>query len=241
MFQITRWAGRNPALVRFIILPILFYVQCRMAFVLGAEMFFEGTTFSIPFLLAMLFINVGVCLVYPFNAKELIHKYYYRLKAMQLVACLSAAALWGFIGNQTAAYFEHVRMAEHSIQPTMSYPFSVLAVTLTSTPVGETESSMLTTKTVFKKYFKNAIAKIKKSTLLSPKADKSAKVLLVILGIILLGAGIVVLVCGIQCGGAAGSVALGVIGGLAILGLGIWALIGGFRRAFRMMKRPVVN
>lgn len=241
MFQITRWAGRYPALVRFIILPILFYIQCRMAFVLGAEMFFDGTTFSIPFLLAMLFINVGVCLVYPFNAKELIHKYYYRLKAMQLVACLSAAALWGFIGNQTAAYFEHVRMAEHSIQPTMSYPFSVLAVTLTSTTVGETESSMLTTKTIFKKYFKNAIAKIKKSALLSPKADKSAKVLLIILGIILLGAGIVVLVCGIQCGGASGSVALGVIGGLALLGLGIWALIGGFRRAFRMMKRPVVN
>jgi len=241
MFQVTKWAGRNPALVRFIILPILFYVQCRMAFVLGAEMFFEGTTFSIPFLLSILFVNIGVCLVYPFNARELIHKYYYRLKAMQLVACLSAAALWGFIGNQTAAYFEHVRMTEHSVQPTMSYPFSVLAVTITSTTVGETESSMLTTKTVFKKYFKNAVAKIKKTFFTTSTADRSAKVLLMVLGILLLGIGVVVLVCGIECGGSSGAIALAIIGGLAILGLGIWALIGSFRRAFRMMKRPVVN
>ncbi|RYU94816.1 hypothetical protein [Emticicia agri] len=241
MFTLTKWAGKHPTLVRFIILPVLFYIQCRMAFVLGAEMFFEGTSLSIAFLLAMFIINIGICVVYPFNAKELIHKYYYRLKVMQLVACLSAAGLWGFIGNQTAAYYEHVRIAEMGIKPTYSYPFSILAVTLTNTTVGESESSMLTTKTVFKNYFKNAIAKIKKSTLLRPKADQSAKVLLIILGIILLGLGIVVLVCGIQCGGASGSVALGVIGGLALLGLGIWALVGGFRRAFRMMKRPVVN
>ncbi|MFD2521158.1 hypothetical protein [Emticicia soli] len=241
MFQISRWAGRNPALVRFIILPILFYVQCRMAFVLGAEMFFEGTTLSIPFLLAMLFINIGVCLVYPFNARELMHKFYYRLKVMQLVACFSSAALWGFIGNQTAAYFEHVRMAEHSIQPTMNYPFSVLAVTITSTTVGETESSMLTTKTVFKKYFKNAVAKIKKTFFTTTTVDRSAKVLLMVLGIVLLGIGVVVLVCGIECGGSSGAIALAIIGGLALLGLGIWALIGGFRRAFRMMKRPMVN
>ncbi|RFS14826.1 hypothetical protein [Emticicia sp. C21] len=241
MYQITRWAGKHPTLVRFIILPILFYVQCRMAFVLGAEMFFQGTSFSIPFLLTVVVINIGVCLAYPFNAKELIHKYYYQLKAMQLVACLSAATLWGFIGNQTAAYFENVRMAELGVKPVYSYPFSVLAVTLTNNTLGESESSMLTTKSVFKNYFKNAIAKIKKSTLLRPKADGAAKVLLVILGILLLAAGIVVLVCGIQCGSAGGGVALGVIGGLALLGLGVWALVGGFRKAFRMMRRPMVN
>lgn len=228
-------------LVRFIILPVLFYIQCRMAFVLGAEIFFQGTSLTIAFFLSMFIINIGICLVYPFNAKELIHKFYYRLKAMQLVACLSAAALWGFVGNQTAAYFENVRMAEFGVQPTMNYPFSALAVTLTSSTVGETESSMLTTKTVFKNYFKNAIAKIKKSVFSRPKADQSARILLVILGIILMAGGIVVLVCGIQCGSAAGSVALGVIGGLALIGLGVWALIGGFRRAFRMMKRPVVD
>lgn len=241
MYNITRWAGRHPMLVRFIILPILFYIQCRIAFVLGAEMFFQGTSFSIAFFLLMFAINIGVCLAYPFNAKELIHKFYYRLKVIQLVACLSAAALWGFIGNQTAAYFEHVRMAELGLQPTMNYPFSVLAVTITSKTVGESESSMLTTKTVFKNYFKGAIAKIKKSVFFRPKADRSARVLLIVLGIILLSGGIVVLVCGIQCGSAAGSVALGVIGGLALMGLGIWALIGGFRKAFRMMKAPVVN
>ncbi|GAB3509801.1 hypothetical protein GCM10027442_17570 [Emticicia fontis] len=204
-------------------------------------MFFQGTSLSVAFLLTTVVINIGVCMAYPFNAKELIHKFYYRLKVMQLVACLSAAALWGFIGNQTAAYFEHVRMAELSVKPTYSYPFAILAVTLSSTTVGESESSMLTTKTIFKNYFKNAIAKIKKSSLFRPKADSAAKVLLVILGIILVGFGIVVLVCGIQCGSAAGSVALGVIGGLALIGLGVWALIGGFRRAFRMMRRLVVN
>lgn len=241
MFQITRWAGRHPLLVRFIILPILFYIQCRMAFVLGAEMFFQGTSFSLAFLLVTVVINIGVCLAYPFNAKELIHKFYYPLKVMQLVACLSAATLWGFIGNQTAAYFENVRMTELGIKPVYTYPFSTLAVTLTNSTLGESESSMLTTKTVFKNYFKNAIAKIKKSTLFSPKADGAAKILLVILGIILVGFGIVVLVCGIQCGSAGGGVALGVIGGLALLGLGVWALVGGFRRAFRMMKRPIVN
>lgn len=243
MFQITRWAGRHPTLVRFIILPILFYVQCRMAFVLGAEMFFRGTSFSIAFLLTVAVINIGVCLAYPFNAKELIHKYYYQLKVMQLVACLSAATLWGFIGNQTAAYFENVRMAELGVKPVYTYPFSILAVTLTNNTVGEAESSMLTTKSVFKNYFKNSIAKIKKSVLFrpNPKADGATKVLLIILGIILLGSGIVVLVCGIQCGSAGGGVALGVIGGLALLGLGVWALVGGFRKAFRMMKRPVVN
>ena len=242
MFHITRWAGNHPTLVRFIILPILFYIQCRMAFVLGAEMFFQGTSFSIAFLLAMFVVNLGVCLVYPFNARALIHKFYYQLKVVQLVACLSAAALWGFIGNQTAAYFEHVRMAELGVKPVYSYPFSVLAVTLTNSTVGETESSMLTTKSVFKNYFKKAIAKIKKSTLLHPKTtNQSAKVLLIILGIILLGLGIVVLVCGIECGSAGGAVALGVIGGLALIGLGVWALVGGFRKAFRMMQRPVVN
>ncbi|MBA4853536.1 hypothetical protein [Emticicia sp. BO119] len=243
MFQITRWAAKHPTLVRFIILPILFYIQCRMAFVLGAEMFFQGTIFTIAFFLTMVVINVGVCLAYPFNAKELIHRFYYRLKVMQLVACISAAALWGFIGNQTAAYFEHVRLAELNIKPTYSYPFSVLAVTLSNSTLEERESSMLTTKSVFKNYFKNAIAKIKKSTLFrpNPKADQATKILLIILGIILLGAGIVVLVCGIQCGSAGGGVALGVIGGLALLGLGIWALVGGFRKAIRMMKRPVVN
>jgi small-conductance mechanosensitive channel len=212
-----------------------------MAFVLGAELFFQGTSFSIASLLTIVIINIGVCLAYPFNAKELIHKFYYQLKIMQLVACLSAATLWGFIGNQTAAYFENVRMAELGVKPVYNYPFSILAVTLTSNTLGESESSMLTTKSVFKKYFKNAIAKIKKSTLLHPKADGAAKVLLIILGIILLGAGIVVLVCGIQCGSAGGGVALGVIGGLALLGLGVWALVGGFRKAFRMMRRPVVN
>ena len=241
MFHITKWAGKHPTLVRFIILPILFYIQCRMAFVLGAEIFFEGTSLSIAFLLAMFVINIGVCFAYPFNAKELIHKFYYRLKVMQLVACLSAAGLWGFIGNQTAAYFENVRMSELGIRPTYSYPFSVLAVTLTNTTVGKSESSMLTTKTVFRNYFKNAIAKIKKSVFNRPKVDQAAKVLLVILGIILVGFGIVVLVCGIQCGSAAGSVALGVIGGLALIGLGVWALVGGFRRAFRMMRQPAVN
>jgi hypothetical protein len=241
MFQITRWAGKHPTLVRFIILPILFYIQCRMAFVLGAEIFFQGTSLSVAFLLTVFVINIGVCLLYPFNAKELIHRFYYRLKVMQFVACMSAAGLWGFIGNQTAAYFEHVRLAELGVKPVYAYPFSVLAVTLTNTTIGESESSMLTTKTIFKKYFKNAITKIKKSTLLRPKADQSAKILLVILGIILVGFGIVVLVCGIQCGSAAGSVALGVIGGLALIGLGVWALVGGFRRAFRMMKNPVVH
>lgn len=241
MFEITRWAGKHPTLVRYIILPVLFYIQCRIAFVLGAEVFFQGTSFSIAFFLLMLVINIGICLAYPFNAKELIHKFYYRLKVMQLVACLSAAAMWGFIGNQTAAYFEHVRMADLGLKPAMSYPFSVLAVTLTNTTVAESESSMLTTKTVFKSYFKNAIAKIKKSVFFRPKVDQSAKILLAILGIILISGGIVVLVCGIQCGSAAGSVALGVIGGLALIGLGVWALIGGFRRAFRMMKRPDVN
>lgn len=241
MFHITKWAGKHPMLVRFVILPILFYIQCRMAFILGAEIFFQGTSFTIVFFLTAFVINIGVCVAYPFKAKELIYKFYYKLKMMQLVACLSAATLWGFIGNQTAAYFEHVRMAELGVKPAYSYPFSVLAVTLTNSTLGESESSMLTTKIFFKNYFKNAIAKIKKSTLFRPKADQSAKILLVILGIILVGFGIVVLVCGIQCGSAGGSVALGVIGGLALVGLGVWALVGGFRRAFRMMKRPVVG
>ncbi|WP_337040820.1 hypothetical protein [Emticicia sp. 17c] len=241
MFKITKWAGKHPTLVRFVILPVLFYVQCRMAFVLGAEMFFQGQSLSVSFLLIAFTIHILVALVYPYNAKELIHKFYYRLKTMQLVACVSAAAMWGFIGNQTAAYFENVRIAELELHPNVGYPFSAVAVTVTSNTVGESQSSMLTTKTYFKKYFKNVIVKIKKSVLNKPKTSDSAKALLVILGIILMAFGIVVLVCGIQCGGAAGAVALGVLGGLALLGLGIWALVGGFRRAIKMMRREAVH
>jgi len=55
------------------------------------------------------------------------------------------------------------------------------------------------------------------------------KALGIILGAIGIAAGLVVLVCGIQCGGASGTVALGVIGGLALIGLGIWALVATFK------------
>jgi len=237
MLQITKWAGKHPTLVRFIILPILFYIQCRMAFVLGAEMFFKDNFLTLGFLAAMFAINIVVCFAYPRNARALMHKHYYKLKTMQLVACISAAGMWGFVGNQTAAYFESTPYNEISLQSNLAFPFSALAVTVTSNTVENSESTMLTTKKVFKNYFKNAIAKIKKATLARPKADGSARVLLIILGILLLGFGVAVLVCGIQCGGASGSVALGIIGGIALLGLGIWALVGGFKRAIRMLRK----
>lgn len=234
MLKVTKWAGKHPTFIRFIVLPILFYIQCRMAFILGAEMFFQDNFLSIGFLISMFVINIGICFIYPLNPKEVIYKSYYRLKAMQLIACISAAGMWAFVGNQTAAYFDNAPTQEITLQSNLSYPFSALAVSVSTAE--RHESTMLTTKKVFRNYFKNAISKIKHSTLLRPKAEGSARVLLIILGILLMGFGIVVLVCGIQCGGASGSVALGVIGGIVLLGLGIWAIVGGVRKAMRAFR-----
>lgn len=242
MLTITRWAGRHPLFVRAVLLPILFYIQGRLAFIAGANLFFDGLLLSESWVWLMVGIIWIAAFMYPEKAKEIMKTAYWRVKGLEWVACTAAFGLWLFIGNQMAQRYEgnpiarqevrsvalvvagfsserisneSERTDERKIDSDRSAPLSVEKKTL---------SSRITK--AYHQYFKNAVKAIKQKRAAKQGLPLGVGIVLGVLGI---GLGIVILVCGIQCGSTGGGIALGVIGGLALIGLGIWALIAGLR------------
>ena len=228
MLIITRWAGRHPLLVRVVLLPILFYLQGRLAFVAGADLFFKGVSLPVYWVWGMIGIIWAATLMYPHNAKHLLHTAYWRIKGMELVACTAAFGLWLYAGNMMARQFES-DLAGTQHYSTVSI-ITVSAVAAEESPtITKERSSDNKLKKAYRRYFKNAVYKIKNK----PANSSMPTGLAIALGVLGVGLGIVVLVCGIGCGTSGGGVALAVVGGIALVGLGIWALIAGLRKTSR--------
>ena len=242
MITITRWAGRHPLFVRAVLLPILFYIQGRLAFIAGANLFFDGLLLPESWVWGMVGIIWVAAFMYPENAKEIIKTAYWRVKGLEWIACTAAFGLWLFIGNQMSQRYEgnqtahqaprsvalitagfgserisneSERIDERKIDNTRSAPLSV-----------EKKSLSSRIAKAYDHYFRNAIKTIKQKRAAKQGLPLGVGIALGVLGI---GLGIVILVCGIQCGSTGGGIALGVIGGLALIGLGVWALIAGLR------------
>ena len=242
MINITRWAGRHPLFVRIVLLPILFYLQGRLAFVAGANLFFDGLSLPAYWVWAMIGILWVAAFIYPENAKEIMRAAYWRIKGLEWVACTAAFGLWFYAGNQMAQQYEGVSTATQmeSQLPKTAALFSerVMSeeVPAKESKVEKNSSERITVDKekrtdnklvkAYRQYFKNAISTIKHGH--GKQGIPTA--LGIVLGVIGIGLGIVILVCGIQCGGTGGGIALGVIGGLALIGLGVWALIAGLRK-----------
>lgn len=226
--QITRWAGRHRTLIRFFVLPVVFYFFGRMAFILGGEFYFWGVTIPEISVYGLTAIMIIAAWFYPKNPRQAIHQLYWKMKGLEFTVCMASFFLWMYIGNQTVQYFDPMLstapVAHSDIHLTR---FSSSSNTAESTSKSETFAQ--SAKRGFFNYFKNSSRLIKSKSLLTPKSERMPKALGIILGAIGIAAGLVVLVCGIQCGGASGTVALGVIGGLALIGLGIWALVAAFK------------
>lgn len=222
MIAATRWAGKHPLFVRIVLLPILFYLQGRLAFIAGARLFFDGVSLPAYWIWSMLAIIWVATFVYPANARSILYTDYWRIKGLEWIACIAACGLWFYVGNQMAQRFEGI--------PTKTQ--STIAVTMAGIVTSESTASETEPandnrlKKAYRSYFKNAIKEIKRTH----RAQKFPLAVGLILGILGIGVGIAVIVCGIQCGSAGGATALTVISGLALVGLGIWALVAGLSR-----------
>ena len=236
MINITRWAGKHPYLVRFVLLPILFYSQGRLGFATGAHLFFGGITLSPYWLWGMMAVLWMITFIYPNNARALLYTAYWRIKGLEWIACTAAFALWVYAGNQMAGQIQTDLANIEPAMPMRSVAMAGLAFSATRSEVRPSETSEVrpseteiksenTLRKAYRSYFKKAIKRIRRTH----RSQTMPLALGILLGVLGIGLGIVVLVCGIQCGGMGGAVALGVIGGLAFAGLGIWALIAGLR------------
>lgn len=228
--QITRWAGRHRVLIRFFVLPVVFYFFGRMAFILGGEFYFWG--YSIPEIsvYGLTAVMIIAAWFYPKNPRQAIHQLYWKMKGLEFTVCLASFFLWMYIGNQTVRYFDPMlSTSATSALPSGIHLTSFSSTSNTQTTTSHNETFAKSAKRGVFNYFKNSSRLIKAKSFLTPKSERMPKALGIILGAIGIAAGLVVLVCSIQCGGASGSVALGVIGGLALIGLGIWALVAAFK------------
>jgi hypothetical protein len=169
-------------------------------------------------MIAILWITTSI---YPANARALLHTAYWRIKGLEWIACTAAFGLWFYAGNQMA---RQVDGNTTRIEPTVTVAGLVVSESrsdiTTLEPDAKHENKL---KKAYRNYFKNAINRIKRTH----RSQKMPLGLGIALGVIGIGLGIVFLVCGIQCGSTGGAVALGVIGGIALAGLGIWALVAG--------------
>ncbi len=227
--KITRWAGHHRILIRFFVLPVAFYFFGRMAFVLGGQFYFWGYTIPEVTVYALTALMIAAAWLYPKNPRQVIYQLYWKIKGLEFAVCMASFFLWMYIGNQTVHYFDPML---NTASAPVSSPFQLTGLSSTASETAKGTGNETVTKAAkrgFFNYFKNATRAIKSKSLLKPKSERMPTALGVILGAIGIAAGIVVLVCGIQCGGASGSVALGIIGGLALIGLGIWALVAAFK------------
>ena len=226
MYAITRWAGRHPWLVRLFIVPVLFYFHSRIAFILGAELYFDRIQLPYAWVWAMIGILAITTLVYPANARELLRRRYWRIKSLEAIGCMTAFGLWVYVGNQTADYFEN---ETRPVRAAIAQSAREGSLALSERPATEERGIFAPVKRLVKDYHRGAIARIK-----AAKGQRTAASAgLIVLSVLAIGVGIAMLVCTIQCGSGSGAVALGVIGGLALLGLGIWALVRGLRSTAR--------
>lgn len=231
MYAITRWAGRHPWLVRLLIVPVLFYFHSRIAFILGAELYFDDRLLPYAWVWTMISILAVTTLAYPPNARELLRRSYWRVKCLEAIGCLTAFGLWVYVGNHTAEYFE---TEARTVPAAATGVVRQGSLYLSERPSTEERGFFAPVKRAIKNYHRGAIARIK-----AAKGQRTAaNAGLIVLGILGIGVGIVMLVCTVQCGSGSGAVALGVIGGLALLGLGIWALVRGLRSAARRVVSP---
>lgn len=222
MITITRWAGKHPLFVRIVLLPILFYIQGRLAFIAGARLFFDGVSLSTYWVWGMMAIIWVATFVYPADARSILHTDYWRIKGLEWIACTAGFGLWLYAGNQMAQRFEGVPIKTQS-----AVTMGIAAVATSESVTVETETkSDNKLKKAYRNYFKNAVRQIKRTH----RSQKIPMALGIVLGILGIGLGIAVIVCGIQCSSAGGATALGVISGLALIGLGVWALVAGLRR-----------
>ena len=167
---------------------------------------------------------------YPKNPRQAIHQFYWKMKGLEFAVCMASFILWMYIGNQTVQYFDPILSTAAAPASHFNIHFTSLSSTSnTAESTSESKTFAQSAKRGFFNYFKNSSRLIKSKSFLTPKSERMPKALGIILGAIGIAAGLVVLVCGIQCGGASGTVALGVIGGLALIGLGIWALVAAFK------------
>ena len=228
--QITRWAGRHRVLIRFFVLPVVFYFFGRMAFILGGEFYFWGYTIPEISVYGLTAVMIIAAWFYPKNPRQAIHQFYWKMKGLEFTVCMASFFLWMYIGNQTVQYFDPMlNTASTPIIPTAIHLTSFSSTSNREANSSGSETFTKSAKRGFFNYFKNSSHLIKSKSFLTPKSERMPKALEIILGAIGIAAGLVVLVCGIQCGGASGTVALGVIGGLALIGLGIWALVAAFK------------
>ena len=228
--QITRWAGHHRVLIRFFLLPIAFYFFGRMAFILGGELYYWNYGIPETVVYGLTAIMIAAAWFYPKHPRQVIYQLYWKIKGLEFTVCLASFFLWVYIGHQTVQYFDPlITPISTSILPLPIHLTAFSSSENTVTSESETKTLPQKAKRSFFNYFKNSTRLIKAKSRLMPKSDRMPVALGVILGAIGIAAGIVVLVCGIQCGGASGSVALGVIGGLALIGLGIWALVATFK------------
>lgn len=228
--KITRWAGRHRVLIRFFVLPVVFYFFGRMAFVLGGEFYFWGYTIPEISVYGLTALMIIAAWFYPKNPRQAIHQLYWKMKGLEFAVCMASFILWMYIGNRTVQYFDP--MLSTASAPIIPPAIHLTSFSSTSNREANSSGSETFTKSAkrgFFNYFKNSSHLIKSKSFLTPKSERMPKALGIILGAIGIAAGLVVLVCGIQCGGASGTVALGVIGGLALIGLGIWALVATFK------------
>jgi hypothetical protein len=230
-YAITRWAGRHPWLVRLFIVPVLFYFHARIAFILGAELYFDHHLLPYAWVWVLIGILAVATLAYPANARELLRHHYWRVKSLEAIGCMTAFGLWVYVGNHAADYFETEARAAPTVTIAAVQQGSLY---VSENPATEERGFFAPVKRLIKNYHRGAIARIK-----AAKGQRTAaNAGLIFLSILGIGLGIVVLVCTIQCGSGSGAVALGVIGGLALIGLGIWALVRGLRSAARRVVSP---
>ncbi|WP_428666665.1 hypothetical protein [Runella sp.] len=228
--KITRWAGHHRILIRFFVLPIAFYFFGRMAFVLGGEFYFWGYTIPEYTVYALTALMIAAAWFYPKNPRQVIYQLYWKIKGLEFTVCMASFFLWMYIGNQTVQYFNPLlETTSKTAESSIIHLTSLSSGSSENSTASSNETTVTSVKRSFFNYFKNSTHAIKMKSLFRPKSERMPTALGVILGAIGIAAGIVVLVCGIQCGGASGSVALGVIGGLALIGLGIWALVATFK------------
>lgn len=228
MLAITRWAGRHRILVRYVLVPILFYVYCSLAFVLGAEWFFDRGTLPPAWAVFSFALLLLATYRYPDQPREVILRNYWRVKGWQALAILAGFGLWMDVGNRAAAYFEPKSDFQSVAPPAYE------AGLFTSEPSSLLERTPLTpARKLVREYYRGVIKQLKQNHRERSRAQPAGRTIGQILGT-LLGAlvvflGLMVFMCGIACGGSAGGVALGVISGLGLIGLGISFIIRIFR------------
>lgn len=164
--------------------------------------------------------------LYPPDARAKLKTHFWAVKRLELLSCTAVFGLWMFVGNQMARHFEGgpdprprtdwVQMASVSRSRSDSEG---------QTKIDKKEERRF--KRAYRAYFRNAVRRIKER---HQAKDGLAMAANILIGVMVIGLGVIMLVCGIQCGGSGGLVALGVLGGLGLAGLGIWVVIAGIRK-----------